>query len=96
MSTNSEPAQGSRAAKVMAYDAIRKSHERRARNAIADLREALDKAERRMDSTDLLDRQLVGSSAADVIRSAAAFTEEASAWAALVEVSFFTAPDAKA
>jgi hypothetical protein len=93
--TEQEPAQGSRAAKVMAYDASRNSHERRARDAIADLREALDKAERRMDSTDALDRQLVGSSAADVARTAAAFTEEASAWAALLEVSFFTAPDAE-
>jgi len=94
MSTT-EPAQGSKAAKIMAYEHIRDSHERRARRAIADLRKALDAAERRMDSPDDLDRQLIGSSATNILRSAAAFTEEASAWAALLEVSFFTAPDAE-
>lgn len=81
-------------AKVMAYSAFRDSYAQRAFSAISDLREELDKAERRLTSDEPVDRQLVSSSATSVLRSASSLHEVAFALEALERVSFFVAGDA--
>lgn len=80
-------------AKTAAYESTLRRHERRIRQAMENLREALDKAERRMASTDELDRQLLSSSGTEVAQQAGAFAEAAAAWSALREVSYLTKAD---
>lgn len=80
-------------AKVAAYESTSRRYERRARQAIQTLREQLDKAERRINSADELDRQLVSSSGTEIAREASALAESAAAWVALREVAYFTEPE---
>jgi hypothetical protein len=87
-----EQKQASRDAKVAHYDSIRRRYHRRAEQTLASLREALETAERRITSTDALDRRLLGDSANTIAREAADLVESAAAWGALDEVSYFAEP----
>jgi hypothetical protein len=81
--TNADPM---REARQMAYASMTRRETIRAANAIASLREELDRAERRLTSDNELDRKLIGSSGRDAVRLAGDLAEATAALSALLEV----------